>query len=115
MIRRPPRSTLFPYTTLFRSAKLLRVLQEREVEWVGGRKPVPIAIRLLAATNKDLKHEIAQGRFRQDLFFRRNVIHIRMPALREVRGGVPLLATYFLRKYNREMARNIEGFSPEAT
>ncbi|PYR69861.1 MAG: sigma-54-dependent Fis family transcriptional regulator, partial [Acidobacteria bacterium] len=60
-------------------AKLLRVLQEREVEWVGGRRPVPVDVRLIAATNKDLKEEIKQNRFRQDLFFRLNVIHIRMP------------------------------------
>src|SRR5262249_23565774 len=71
-------------------AKLLRVLQEREVEWVGGRKPVPVDVRLVAATNKDLKAEIAKGLFRQDLFFRLNVIHIHMPPLRDVRADIPL-------------------------
>jgi Nif-specific regulatory protein len=95
-------------------AKLLRVLQEREVDWVGGRKPVPIDIRLVAATNKDLKEEIQRGHFRQDLFFRLNVVHIRMPALREIRGDVPMLAMHFLRKQAREMNREIEGFEPEA-
>ncbi len=61
-------------------AKLLRVLQEREVDWVGGRKPVPVDIRLVAATNKDLKDEIKNGRFRQDLYFRLNVVHLHMPS-----------------------------------
>jgi Nif-specific regulatory protein len=100
--------------SLTAQAKLLRVLQEREVEWVGGRRPVPVDIRLTAATNKDLKEEIRQNRFRQDLFFRLNVIHIRMPAVREVRADIPLLATHFLRKYAREMGREIHGFSQDA-
>ncbi len=100
--------------SLTAQAKLLRVLQEREVEWVGGRKPVPVDIRLVAATNKDLKDEISKGRFRQDLFFRLNVIHIHMPPLREIRADVPLLATFFLRKYAKEMGRKIESISAEA-
>jgi Nif-specific regulatory protein len=95
-------------------AKLLRVLQEREVEWVGGRRPVPVDIRLIAATNKDLKEEIQQNRFRQDLFFRLNVIHVRMPALREIRTDIPLLAMYFLKRYSKEIGREIQGFSAEA-
>ena len=89
--------------SLSAQAKLLRVLQEREVEWVGGRKPVPVDIRLVAATNKDLKEEIRQNRFRQDLFFRLNVIHIHMPPLREIRTDIPLLATHFLRKHAKEI------------
>src|SRR5262249_27862633 len=100
--------------SLTAQAKMLRVLQEREVEWVGGRKPVPIDIRLIAATNKDLKDEIRQNRFREDLFFRLNVIHIRMPALREIRTDIPLLATHFLRKYTKEIGRDVEGFSQDA-
>jgi Nif-specific regulatory protein len=100
--------------SLTAQAKLLRVLQEREVEWVGGRRPVPVDIRLVAATNKDLKEEIKQNRFRQDLFFRLNVIHIRMPALREIRSDIPLLATHFLRKYAKEIGRGIQGFSDDA-
>jgi transcriptional regulator with GAF, ATPase, and Fis domain len=100
--------------SLTAQAKLLRVLQEREVEWVGGRRPIPVDIRLVAATNKDLKEEIKQNRFRQDLFFRLNVIHIRMPALREIRADVPLLATHFLRKYAKEIGRSIQGFSQDA-
>src|SRR5205809_384538 len=100
--------------SLSAQAKLLRVLQEREVEWVGGRKPVPVDIRLVAATNKDLKEELRQNRFRQDLFFRLNVIHIHMPPLREVRTDIPLLATHFLRKQAKEIGRHAESFSQDA-
>jgi Nif-specific regulatory protein len=100
--------------SLTAQAKLLRVLQEREVEWVGGRRPVSVDIRLVAATNKDLKEEIRQNKFRQDLFFRLNVIHLRMPALREVRADIPLLAMHFLRKYSKEIGRDIQAFSQDA-
>lgn len=100
--------------SLTAQAKLLRVLQEREVDWVGGRKPVPVDIRLVAATNKDLKDEIQQGRFRQDLFFRLNVVHLHMPPLREMRSDIPVLAMHILRKQAKEMGREISGFSPEA-
>jgi Nif-specific regulatory protein len=100
--------------SLTAQAKLLRVLQEREVDWVGGRKPVPVDIRLVAATNKDLKEEIQKGNFRQDLFFRLNVVHVRMPALREIRGDIPVLAMHFLRKQARELNVEIDGFEPEA-
>src|SRR6267143_1318177 len=95
-------------------AKLLRVLQEREVEWVGGRRPVPVDIRLVAATNKDLKEEIHQNKFRQDLYFRLNVIHLRMPPLREIRADIQLLAMHFFRKHGKEMGRDVKGFSQEA-
>jgi Nif-specific regulatory protein len=100
--------------SLTAQAKLLRVLQEREVDWVGGRKPVPVDVRLVAATNKDLKGEIQQGRFRQDLFFRLNVVHLHMPPLREIRADIPVLAMHFLRKQTKEMGREIVGFSSEA-
>lgn len=100
--------------SLTAQAKLLRVLQEREVDWVGGRKPVPVDIRLVAATNKDLKGEIQQGKFRQDLFFRLNVVHLHMPPLRDIRADIPVLAMHFLRKQAKEMGREISGFSPEA-
>jgi DNA-binding NtrC family response regulator len=75
---------------------------------------VPVDIRLIAATNKDLKGEIQQNRFRQDLFFRLNVIHVRMPALREIRTDIPLLAMYFLKRYSKEIGREIQGFSSDA-
>ena len=100
--------------SLTAQAKLLRVLQEREVEWVGGRRPVPVDVRLIAATNKDLKEEIQQNRFRQDLFFRLNVIHVHMPALREIRNDIPLLAMHFLKRHSKEVGRDIQSFSPEA-
>jgi DNA-binding NtrC family response regulator len=100
--------------TLTAQAKLLRVLQEREVDRVGGRKSVPDDVRLIAATNKDLKEEIKHGRFRQDLFFRLNVVHLHMPPVREIRADIPLLAMYFLRKQAKEMDRDISGFSAEA-
>jgi len=100
--------------SLVSQAKLLRVLQEREVEWVGGRRPVAVDIRVIAATNKDLKVEIDQGRFRADLAFRLNVIHVHLPPLREMRQDVPLLATHFLRKHSKEVGRDIQSFSPEA-
>src|SRR5262252_3151316 len=95
-------------------AKLLRVLQEREGEWVGGRRPVPVDVRVIAATNKDLREEIQQNRFRQDLYFRLNVINLHMPALREIRSDIPLLAMYFLKKHTKEIGRELQGFAPEA-
>ena len=95
-------------------AKLLRVLQEREVEWVGGRKPVQVDIRLVAATNKDLPTEIEAGNFRQDLYYRLNIVHLAMPALREMRGDIPLLATSLLQKYCQELKSQANGFSREA-
>jgi Nif-specific regulatory protein len=95
-------------------AKLLRVLQEREVEWVGGRKPVPVDVRLIAATNKDLPREIKEGNFRQDLYFRLNIVHLTMPSLREIRGDIPVLATYFLQRYGHETGGRSRGFSQAA-
>src|SRR3954469_1286535 len=86
-------------------AKILRVLQERVVERVGARAPIPVDVRLLAATNKDLASEIAKGAFREDLSYRIKVIHIHMPPLRDIREEIPLLASHFLREYGRETGR----------
>src|SRR5262249_16811001 len=88
--------------SLTAQAKILRVLQERVVERVGGRAPVPVDVRLLCATNKDLETAIAKGVFREDLYYRIKVIHIPLPPLRDIREEIPLLANHFLRDYCRE-------------
>jgi DNA-binding NtrC family response regulator len=95
--------------SLAAQAKLLRVLQEREVEWVGGRRPVAVDVRIVAATNKDLSHSIDEGTFRQDLYFRLNIVHLRMPALREIRGDIPLLAAHFLHTHGNPSRSFSEG------
>ncbi len=100
--------------SLTTQAKLLRVLQEREVAPIGGTKPVPIDIRLIAATNRSLKDMVAEGKFREDLFFRLNIIPIDMPPLRERQGDLPVLTGYFLQKFSREMGKEIRGLTPAA-
>lgn len=80
-------------------AKLLRVLQEHEVDRVGGRRPVPIHVRVIATTNKDLRRLIARGQFREDLYFRLNVVPLRIPPLRERKDDIPVLAAHFMKKY----------------
>lgn len=94
--------------------KLLRVLQERTFERVGGSEQVEVDIRVVAATNKNLQEAVAAGTFREDLFYRLNVVRIDMPALRERREDIPLLASHFLRKYASENAKPLQGFSTEA-
>jgi Nif-specific regulatory protein len=100
--------------SLVAQAKILRALQERVIERVGGRKPIAVDARILAATNKNLEAEIKKGNFRADLYYRLKVIHIRMPSLREVRQDIPLLANYFLDRHCREMNKNPMRLSPEA-
>lgn len=94
--------------------KLLRVLQEREFERVGGTRTIKVDIRLLAATNRDLEDLIKNGAFRQDLYFRLNVVKLTMPPLRERRDDIPLLANYFARKYAEKCNRRVMGISSEA-
>jgi two-component system, NtrC family, response regulator AtoC len=94
-------------------AKLLRAVQEREIERVGGSRPVPINVRLVAATNSDLKAAIKERRFREDLFYRLNVIPLQLPPLRERKEDIPLLANHFLYKYNHEFGKKIKGFKKE--
>src|ERR1022692_3364178 len=98
--------------SLTAQAKILRVLEERVLERVGGRGPIPVDVRLLAATNKDLEAEIAKGNFREDLYYRIKVIHIHMPPLREIREEIPLLAYRFLQEYCRETGRGAMEFAP---
>jgi Nif-specific regulatory protein len=98
--------------SLTAQAKILRVLQERVLERVGGRHSIPVDVRILAATNKDLEAEIAKGGFREDLYYRIKVIHVHMPPLREIREEIPLLANHFLKEYCRETARSL-AFAPE--
>lgn len=95
-------------------SKILRVLQERVIERVGGRKAVPVDVRILAATNKDLEEEIKKGSFREDLYYRLKVIHIRMPPLREIREDIPLLANHFLANCCREMNRKPVDLASQA-
>lgn len=94
--------------------KLLRVLQEREFERVGGTRTIKVNVRIIAATNKDLEALVREGTFREDLFYRLNVIPINLPPLRERKSDIPLLVYHFIERFNAEKKRNIQGVSPEA-
>jgi DNA-binding NtrC family response regulator/HAMP domain-containing protein len=94
--------------------KLLRVLQTQKFERLGGEKTLNVDVRILAATNKDLLQEVKNGQFREDLFYRLNVIPIVLPALKKRRNDILLLAQYFLRQYTAEQSKKVEGFSSEA-
>jgi DNA-binding NtrC family response regulator len=94
--------------------KLLRVLETREFERVGGTGPIKVDVRILAATNRDLQEEVAEGRFREDLYYRLNVVSITMPPLRTRRNDIPLLARHFLAELARENGREVPELSREA-
>ena len=94
---------------------LLRVLEEKEFTRVGGNELIKVDVRVISATNKDMKQAIANGQFREDLYYRLNVVPIELPPLRERKEDIPLLAQHFLKKFAVENQKEIIGFSPEAT
>jgi DNA-binding NtrC family response regulator len=95
-------------------AKLLRVLQEREIERIGSNRPIRVDIRVISATNTNLEDAVAQGKFRQDLYFRLNVVPLPIPPLRERKEDIPLLANHFLNKFNIAFNKKVQGFSEKA-
>ncbi len=94
--------------------KLLRSIQEQQFERVGGIKTITIDSRLIAATNRDLKERIASGEFREDLYYRLNVVHVELPPLRERPSDIPLLVEHFMKQFNEKLGRSITGFDEEA-
>ncbi|MFI5303194.1 MAG: sigma-54-dependent transcriptional regulator [Nitrospiria bacterium] len=101
-------------TSLSIQVKLLRVLQEREFRRVGGTKDIKVDVRIVAATNKDLVKAVAENSFREDLYYRLDVIPVYLPPLRERRDDIPLLSDYFLKKFNKLLNKNLVGIDPEA-
>ncbi|BBO73941.1 acetoacetate metabolism regulatory protein AtoC [Desulfosarcina widdelii] len=99
-------------TTPTMQAKLLRVLQQKEIQRVGGEAVIPVDVRIVAATNRDLEVEVAEGRFREDLFYRLNVMPLNVPPLRERLDDIPLLADYFLKRYAEKNRKPVKGFTP---
>jgi len=94
--------------------KLLRVLQEREVTRVGGAEVIKVDVRVIAASNKNLKEEIQKGNFREDLFYRLNVVSLHVPPLRERKEDIPMLAQHFLKHFSERNNKNIQGYTPRA-
>jgi DNA-binding NtrC family response regulator len=94
--------------------KLLRFLQEKEFERVGGNETLKVDVRILAATNVDLEDRVKKGQFREDLFYRLNVIRLEIPSLRNRRSDIALLAAFFLKRYSQENGKNLKGFTEEA-
>ena len=98
-------------TSAAMQAKLLRVIQEREIQRVGGEETLSVDVRILAATNRNLEEEVKNGKFREDLFYRLNVVALRIPPLRERQDDIPLLAQHFLEKYAEKNHKQVKGFS----
>lgn len=94
--------------------RLLRAIQEREVQRVGSNQTISVDVRLIAATHRDLAQEVSAGRFRQDLYYRLNVVTIEMPSLRQRREDIPLLAEHFLQRYAGRNRKGVKGFTPQA-
>lgn len=94
--------------------RLLRAIQEREVQRVGSNQTISVDVRLIAATHRDLAEEVSAGRFRQDLYYRLNVVAIEMPSLRQRREDIPLLADHFLRRFAERNRKVVKGFTPQA-
>lgn len=99
---------------LGQQVNLLRVIQEREVKPIGSNQMVPFDTRIIAATNKDLENEVEEGYFREDLYYRLNVVEIALPTLQERKEDIPLLAHHFLKKYSQELNRPVKGITSEA-
>jgi len=95
-------------------AKLLRVLEQKEIQHLGGKKPIKIDVRLIAATNQNLRESVKKGSFRRDLYHRLNTFVITLPPLREKREDILLLSKYFLNEFNKKLGKRIKNFSPEA-
>ena len=91
--------------------KLLRVLQEKEIERIGGKAPVKVDVRVIAATNRSLEKEVAEGRFRLDLYYRLNIFPIQLPALRERKEDIPVLVQHFIKQFSRKAGKTVNGVS----
>jgi DNA-binding NtrC family response regulator len=94
--------------------KLLRVLQEGEFERVGGNKTIKVNIRIIAASNQDLQEAVKRGAFREDLYYRLNVVNIKLPALRDRRDDIPFLVNFFIEKYNKKYQMKVKGITQKA-
>ena len=95
-------------------AKILRLLQERSIERLGGREPIPVDVRIIAATNRNLETALSEGKFREDLYYRLKVVTISLPPLREREGDIPLLCEYFIRRFSKKMGLTDPGITDEA-
>src|SRR5204862_6757213 len=97
-----------------RQAKLLRFLEEKAFKRVGGSGDIRVDVRVIAATNRNLEEAVAQGKFREDLYYRLNVMSVQLPPLREHAGDMPLLINFYIDQFNREFRKQVRGVSPEA-